>query len=242
MENMGPVVIVSGGSRGLGIEICTSILKRGVNVASFARNETKETSILRKEYGDKFFFKSVDITNHTEIGNFVRDVSKQYGEISGLVNNAAIGQDHLLIHISAENISKIIEINLTSTIILTRFVVKKMILAGNGGRIINISSICGAKGYTGLSVYSATKAGLDGFTRALARELGSRNILVNSIAPGFFASEMSSVLAPEQLATITRRTSTQKLVEPHNLLPVVDLLLFSDTNMTGQVLPIDGGV
>eukprot|EP00825_Cyclidium_porcatum_P010511 TRINITY_DN15380_c0_g1_i2.p4 TRINITY_DN15380_c0_g1~~TRINITY_DN15380_c0_g1_i2.p4 ORF type:complete len:149 (+),score=32.33 TRINITY_DN15380_c0_g1_i2:727-1173(+) len=113
---MSLTIVVSGGSRGLGFEICSNLLEHGANVASFARKETKEILLLKEKYGDRYIFCTVEITNQEEVKNFVLNVTKEFGEINGLINNAAIGQDHLLSHISNENIGKIIEVNLTSTI------------------------------------------------------------------------------------------------------------------------------
>jgi 3-oxoacyl-[acyl-carrier protein] reductase len=116
-----------------------------------------------------------------------------------------------------------------------------MLLQDHGGRILNVSSICGSKGFTGLTAYSGSKGAMDAFTRSLAQEVSGRGIMVNSIAPGFFESDMSAVLSADQLATIKRRTPTGRLTSDSNLLPVIELLLFSDTNLTGQTITIDGG-
>jgi 3-oxoacyl-[acyl-carrier protein] reductase len=158
------------------------------------------------------------------------------------VNNAAIGQDHLLAHTAPEIIERIVATNLTAPILLTRLVLKCMLLQETGGRVVNITSICGLRGYTGLTVYSATKGAMDAFTRSLAHEVSGRGILVNAIAPGFFESEMSSVLSPEQLHTIRRRTPSGTLTSDTHLLPLLDVLLFGNTNQTGQTLVVDGGI
>jgi len=139
-------------------------------------------------------------------------------------------------------IERIIATNVTAPILLTRLVLKRMLLQSGGVRVLNITSICGLKGYNGLTVYSATKGAMDAFTRSLAHETSGRGILVNAVAPGFFESEMSSVLSPDQLDTIKRRTPTRQLTTDAQLLPVVDLLLFTDTNITGQTIAVDGGV
>lgn len=234
------VVVVSGGSRGLGLEIVRSILANGAKVATFARTVTPELEQLAAERPDEVFVASVDATDDAAVRAFLKNTERALGPIDGLVNNAAIGQDSLHVHTSAERIEQIVRTNLIAPLVLTRAVLRRMLAGVGTGRVVNITSVCGQRGYSGLVAYSSTKAGMDGAMRSLAREMHGR-VLVNSIAPGFFASEMSSVLGPNQLDTITRRTPTGRLVEPENIVPVLELLLFSDTNINGQSLVIDGG-
>src|SRR6266545_4330968 len=209
------VVLVSVGSRGLGLAIVTDLIEQGVKVAAFARTVTPELTALAEKYPDQVHAGSVD------------------------VNDAAAGQDSLHVHTSADQISSIIQTNLTSPLSLTRFVLRRMMAKGLKGRIVNITSICAQRGYPGLVAYSATKGGMDSATRSLARELGGR-VLANSVAPGFFASEMSAVLGQTQLEQIVRRTPTGHLTEPEEVVPVVRMLLLDNTNINGQVLVIDG--
>lgn len=233
-------IIVSGGSRGLGLVLVKHLLTRGCAVATFARSATPEMELLRRDVGDRFLFEAFDSANTPAMDAFVGRVYERWGGIYGLVNNAAIGQDHLLANMPLEILDQLISVNLKAPILLTRAVVRRMLL-GSGGRIVNITSICGQRGYAGLTVYSATKGGMDAFTRSLARELGGRGILVNSIAPGFFPSAMSSSLAQRQLDTIRRRTPTERLCQEEDLLPVLDLLLFGESNITGMTYTVDGG-
>ena len=216
-------------------------LALGAPVATFARRPTAEIEALRERYAERFYFESVDAAQTDSIEPFVAQVIAKFGSIYGLVNNAAIGQDHLLSHMSPDLIGSIIKINIESPILLTRSVIRRMLLNTAGGRIVNVTSICGVRGYAGLTVYSATKGAMDAFTRSLARELGGRGIMVNALAPGFFASEMSSVLAANQLETIRRRTPTERLCTQEDMLPVLDTLLFAQTNLTGQTIYVDGG-
>ncbi len=234
------VVVVSGGSRGLGLAIVNSILANGAKVATFARTVTPELTALAEEHPDRVHVASVDATDEAAVRKFLKEAERALGPIDGLVNNAAIGQDSLHVHTSPERIEDIIRTNLVAPLILTRAVLRRMLAGVGTGRIVNITSVCGQRGYAGLVAYSSTKGGMDAAMRSLAREMHGR-VLVNSIAPGFFASEMSSVLGPQQLGTITRRTPTGRLVEPENIIPVLDNLLFSDTNINGQSLVIDGG-
>lgn len=235
------LILVSGGSRGLGSHIVEHLLGKGANVATFARRQTPFVEKMTNKYGGKFDFIESDAMDLKTLGSFLDSVSEKANGIHGLINNAAIGQDHLLVHTSSDIIHNIISTNIEAPILLTRLALKKMLLQESGGRIVNISSICGLRGYNGLTVYSATKGAMDAFTRSLAHEVGSRGVLVNAIAPGFFESEMSSVLSREQLATIKRRTPTQTLTVDTQIIPILDMLLFEDINMTGQTVVIDGG-
>jgi 3-oxoacyl-[acyl-carrier protein] reductase len=233
------VVLVSGGSRGLGLAIVTELLASGVKVAAFARTVTAELTALASKYPDELHVGSVDVNDAKATQAFVKEVEEKLGPIDGLVNNAAVGQDSLHVHTSAEQLAGIIQTNLTSPLVLTRFVLRRLLAKGLKGRIVNVTSICAQRGYPGLVAYSATKGGMDAATRSMARELGGR-VLVNSVAPGFFASEMSAVLGQTQLDQIVRRTPTGHLTEPEEVVPVVRMLLLDQTNINGQVLVIDG--
>ncbi len=211
-------------------------------MATFARRLSDEIEGLRGDYPDRLRFVELDAGDDQGVADFVLASERWAGGIWGLVNNAAVGQDHLLAHTDADTIDRLLSLNLRAPIVISKAVVKRMILAGRGGRIVNVTSICGLRGYQGLTVYSATKGGLDAFTRSLAREVGARGILVNSVAPGFFSSEMSAVLSEEQLETIRRRTATGELTDPEDVVEVVDMLLFGRANMTGQVIVVDGGI
>jgi len=244
-EPFGPIpaathVLVSGGSRGLGLALVTDALARGANVATFARTVTPELKELALQHPTSLHVGSVDVTDTAGLTAFIRESAAKLGPIDALVNNAAIGQDSLHIHTSPEQIAALVATNLTAPLLLTRAVLRHIMARGGRGRIVMVTSVCAQRGYSGLVAYSATKGGLDSAVRTLAREMHGR-VLINSVAPGFFASEMSSVLGPDQLETITRRTPSGRLVEPENILPVVRSLLFEDTNFNGQVLTVDGG-
>lgn len=234
------VVIISGGSRGLGLVLVKHCLAHACAVATFARSTTPDMDQLAKESPDRFLFEPFDSANTAAMDAFVGRVIAKWGSIYALVNNAAIGQDHLLANMPVEVVGHLLDVNLKAPILLTRAVVRRMLM-GNGGRIVTITSICGQRGYAALTVYSATKGGMDAFTRSLARELGGRGIWVNSIAPGFFPSAMSSSLAQRQLDTIRRRTPTERLCREEDLLPVLDALLFAESNITGMTYVVDGG-
>ncbi|SCF28520.1 3-oxoacyl-[acyl-carrier protein] reductase [Micromonospora viridifaciens] len=233
------VVLVSGGSRGLGLAIVTDLLDQGVRVAAFARTVTPALEKLTAEHPDRMHVGAVDVTDLSAAQSFVREVEERLGPIDGVVNNAAVGQDSLHVHTAPDDIARIIETNLTAPLQLTRLVIRRMLGKGLRGRVVNITSICAQRGFPGLVAYSATKGGMDAATRSLARELGGR-MLVNAVAPGFFASEMSAVLGQTQLDQIVRRTPTGHLTEPEEVVPVVRMLLREQTNINGQVIVVDG--
>lgn len=233
-------VLISGGSRGLGLQLVEDALAGGAKVATFARTVTPELQRLAQERPDEVYVDSVDITDTKAVTAFIKSAAAALGPIDALVNNAAIGQDSLHLHTSPERIAQIVETNLTAPLLLTRAFLRHAMAKVGRGRIVMVTSVCAQRGYSGLVTYSATKGGLDSAMRTLAREMHGR-FLVNSVAPGFFASEMSSVLGTEQLSTITRRTPSGRLVEPDNIAPIVRSLLFDDTNLNGQVITVDGG-
>jgi 3-oxoacyl-[acyl-carrier protein] reductase len=230
-----PVTIVSGGSRGLGLEIARHLRARGGRVATFAR-----TAIPTLEPTERVLTDSLDATDADGVAAFVAQTVERFGRIDALVNNAAVGQDSLFVHTAPDRIAEIVQTNLAAPLLLTRAVVRQMLRTGAQGRVVNVTSISASRGYPGLAVYSATKGALESLTRALARELEGR-VLVNAIAPGFFPSEMSSSLRPEDVESIVRRTPTGELTTAASVLPVLDLLLAADTNVNGQVIPVDGG-
>jgi 3-oxoacyl-[acyl-carrier protein] reductase len=234
------VVLVSGGTRGLGLAIVTDLLESGVKVATFARSLTEDVGQLAVRYPDALFVNAVDATSQAEVDAFVRDAEEALGPLAGLVNNAAIGQDSLHVHTSPARIAEIIAVNQVAPLLLTRTFVRRAMTQGLRTRIVFVTSICARRGYSGLVAYSSTKGGLEAASRTLARELHGR-ALVNSVAPGFFASEMSSALGNQQLDTITRRTPSGRLVEPDNITPIVRMLLLEDTNINGQTITVDGG-
>jgi 3-oxoacyl-[acyl-carrier protein] reductase len=234
------VVLVSGASRGLGLDMTRDLLAQRVKVAAFARTVTPELAALADAHPGNAVVGSVDLTDPEARTAFVKQVESELGVVDGLVNNAAIGQDSLHVHTPEARIEQIVHTNLTAPLALTRLVVRRLLANGGRGRVVNVTSVCGQRGYPGLVAYSATKGGMDAATRSLARELNGR-VLVNSVAPGFFASEMSSVLGSTQLDQILRRTPSGQMTTAADVVPVVRQLLLETTNINGQTIVVDGG-
>jgi 3-oxoacyl-[acyl-carrier protein] reductase len=236
-------VIVTGGSRGLGAGIVQSFLDSGDRVATCARTATPDVERWQSDgISERFLFLAADLSDREDCERFVSEVVTRWGAIDVLVNNAGVARDGVLALASEEDVDMVIDLNLRGTIHVTRLVVRRM-LARGGGRIVNVSSIVGRSGYRGLAVYSATKAALDGMTRSLARELGSRGITVNSVAPGYLRTEMSHGLDERQLEQIVRRTPAGRLGEPDDVARAVQFLVDpANDYITGHVLVLDGGL
>jgi len=236
------VVAVSGGSKGLGASIVQSFLEAGYQVASFSRRRTQQVDAWHKQYPEDFFFMELDQTDSAACKQFVTEVEGVLGTIEILINNAGVASTSLLALADDESIDTVVDLNLKGTFSLTRQVTRSM-LSLDWGRIINISSIIGLSGYRGLSVYGATKAGLDGFTRAMARELGARNITVNSVAPGYLTTEMTEELDSAQSRQIVKRTPLGRLGDPQDVTGLILFLCSEKANfITGQVMVVDGGI
>jgi 3-oxoacyl-[acyl-carrier protein] reductase len=237
-------VLVTGGSRGLGAGIVQAFLDLGDKVATCSRSASDQTEAWAadRELDGRFLYEPLDLADREAVDAFVNRTADEFGGIDVLVNNAGVARDGVIGLVQGDDVDTVIDLNLKGTITVSRAVVRKMLRKG-AGRIINISSIVGISGYRGLGVYSATKAGLDGLTRALSRELGSRNITVNSVAPGYMRTEMSHGLDEEQLGQIVRRTPAGRLGEPADVAAAVTFLASDAAGfISGQVLVVDGGL
>jgi 3-oxoacyl-[acyl-carrier protein] reductase len=239
-------VIVTGGSRGLGLGIVRAYLAAGEQVTTCARSITPEVEELAADpaWADRFLFLPLDLKDRSASAGFVRAAIDRFGPIRVLVNNAGIAPDGMVGLVADRDVDDVIDLNLKGTIALTRQVVRNMLAhKGQGGWIVNVSSIVGMSGYRGLSVYSATKAALDGFTRALSRELGPIGIVVNSVAPGYLRTELTHGFDPDQLQQIVRRTPAGRLGEPEDVARAV-MFLTDPANdyVMGHTLVVDGGI
>jgi 3-oxoacyl-[acyl-carrier protein] reductase len=235
-------VIVTGGSRGLGLGFVEALLADGYRVSTCSRSPTEATE--RHAGHERFFWQEATIGEQQSTHAFLdAALSWAGGDLYGLVNNAGIAGEGVLATFPNVDIDAILTTNLNGAIITARWALRAMLRRSGPGRIVNISSIIGQRGYTGLAAYSASKAGLDGLTRALAREVGRRGITVNSIAPGYLDTEMSSTLGASQRDQIIRRTPAGRLGTVADVVPTLRFLLSDDAAfMTGQVLTVDGGI
>ncbi len=237
----GKHIIVSGGSRGLGKAIVEALLPEGFKVSTFSRNPTEFTASLAER--PDFFYCSADSASDKSLATFVRHAEDRLGPPYGLVNCAGIAIDGVLATMPNDSIQKMLDINLKGTLHLTKLVTRRMLIAKAGGVILNISSIIGLRGYSGLAAYAATKGGMDAVTRALARELGDRGVRVNSIAPGYLKTEMTDELGDQQRSQIIRRTPLGRLGTPQDVVGSVLFFLSPAAEfITGQVLVVDGGI
>jgi 3-oxoacyl-[acyl-carrier protein] reductase len=236
------VVLVSGGSRGLGAGIVRQCFEQGWSVATFSRSPSPFIEEASEADGERLFWRAVDGRDSAALQTFVAAVGERFGGIDALVNNAGIGRFGAFPLMRLGDIDDSIAANLRSSIVLTRLATPSMVARG-AGSIVNISSVNAIRGNAGVAVYSATKAGLDGFTRGLARELGPRNIQVNSLAPGYFGSEMVSGLNEAQLRRIVRATPLGRLGTVEEVAAAVLFLISPAASfITGHTLVIDGGI
>jgi 3-oxoacyl-[acyl-carrier protein] reductase len=240
-------VVVSGGSRGLGLGIAQTLARADYNVIVIARRESERlASVMREiESGQRggVHFRPFDLGAVPEIPDLVSGLRREFGAIYGLVNSAALGTSGVLATLPNAQIARTVQLNTLSPLILTKYVVRWMMMgAASGGRIVNIASVVGFTGYSGASVYGATKAAIMGFTRSLARELGPLGINVNAVAPGFVDTEMTHALGAQQRDQIVRRSALRRTVDIDDIANAVKFLLSDKArNVTGTVLTVDAG-
>jgi 3-oxoacyl-[acyl-carrier protein] reductase len=238
-------VIVTGGSRGLGLAMTRTLAAAGYRVIALARHSSEELTATSRAAAEgargAIEFRACDLSHLEGIGPLVKALRAEFGPIYGLVNNAGLGTSGLLSTMRDQDILRLNELNTVSPILLSKYAVRSM-MTQRQGRIINVASIVASTGYTGLSVYSATKAALIGFTRSLAREVGQLGITVNALAPGFIATAMTEELTEAQSRQIMRRNALQRMAEPIDVARAAEFLLGDGArNITGITLTIDAG-
>lgn len=238
-------VFVTGGSRGIGKEVALKFAEKGYNVVINYVSEKTNIDKLKEEFeskGIKSLIVRADVTNKDEIEILVKKAIEEFGSIDVLVNNAGITRDGLLMRMNEEDFDKVIEINLKGTYIVTKAVTKYM-MKKRRGSIINLSSVVGVSGNAGQCNYSASKAGIIGFTKSIAKELASRNIRANAVAPGFIETDMTAVLSEEVKENIYDQIPLKRMGTAKE---VAELIYFlgseKSSYITGQVINVDGGM
>ena len=242
---MSKVALITGGTTGIGKAIAIKLAKQGYDIALNYRTENETVENAKKEVESqnvKCITVKGDVSNFEDCEKFVKQVIEEYGQIDVLVNNAGITKDTLIMRMKEKDFTDVIDINLTGTFNVTKNVVSYMMKA-RSGRIINLSSVVGVTGNAGQTNYSASKAGIIGFTKSLAKELGSRNILVNAVAPGFIETKMTDVLKEQVKEEIAKNIPLKRMGTPEDVANVVEFLASdSSSYITGQVINIDGGM
>lgn len=237
--------LITGSARGIGKAIAEDFASRG---ASLALCDIQEEALhqtaqeIKEKYGVDVFISKVDVSRSSEVKNFVKESADNLGGIDILVNNAGITRDKLVMRMSEEDFQSVLQINLMSVFLFSKEVIRPMIKS-RGGRIINIASVIGLIGNAGQSNYAASKAGIIGFTKSLAKEVGSRNITVNAIAPGFISTQMTDVLSEEIKQQLKSQIPLQRLGNPRDIAGTVSFLAGEEgAYITGQVINVDGGM
>lgn len=243
---VGKTVLVTGGSRGIGRETCLEFARRGAHVAfCYAGNEDAALQTLKAVHtldGVEALALRADCTSEQDVETLVDAVVKHFGCVDILVNNAGITRDNLCVGMTLEQFDAVVDTNLRGAFLCMKHAGKKMVQQ-RYGRIVNISSVVGLRGNPGQINYAASKAGLIGMTKTLARELAGRNVTVNAVAPGFIRTDMTDTLDAEQVVALTARIPSGCLGKPEDVARAVCFLASDEAAyITGQVLCVDGGM
>ncbi len=231
-------IIITGATRGLGAVMLKHFLDQGYYVIGTGTSSSPPDNWIQNS---NLTYKQLDLGELCSIQPFVSKISSEFGSIYGLINNAALGLDGVLATMHESEIEKLVRVNVTGTLILSKYVLRLM-FKERRGRLVNISSIIGTTGFSGLSVYGATKSALQGFTRSLAREVGKVGVTVNSVSPGYMETDMTAGIDNESLEKIKRRSPLRCLAEPDDVVEVVSLLLSErGRNITGVDYVVDAG-
>lgn len=242
---MNKVAFITGATRGIGKQIAITLSKNGYDICLNYRKENDDLNNTKNEIeknGVKCIAVQGDVSSFEDCKRMVEEIINEAGKIDVLVNNAGITKDSLIMRMSKEDFDSVIDVNLAGTFNVTKNVVPHMMKA-RGGRIINISSVVGVSGNAGQTNYAASKAGIIGFTKSLAKEIGSRNILVNAVAPGFIETQMTDVLKDEVKSEIAKNIPLKRMGSVEDVANVVKFLASDESAyITGQVINVDGGM
>ena len=242
MDLSGKVAIVTGSARGIGREIALRLAEAGANIVISDIADAEPVAEEIKKMGRQSLAVMTDVTSASDVAGLVEKAIEKFGRIDILVNNAGIARDQLLMRMSDEDWEAVLNVNLKSVFLCTRAVLRHMVKQ-RWGRIISISSIVGVVGNPGQANYASAKAGIIGFTKTIAREVGSRGITVNAIAPGFIVSKMTEQLSEEQKGEMLKRIPLGSLGTPRDVAEAVAFLASEEARyITAQVLGVDGGL
>lgn len=237
--------LVTGGSRGIGRVIADKLAEAGFDIAicySGNENAAEETVKLCEEHGVNAIAIKCDVSNETEVAEMFAAVKEKFGPVDVLVNNAGVTKDGLLIRMSEADFDKVIDINLKGTFLCTKAAIKDMV-KNRHGSIINITSIVGVNGNAGQANYAASKAGIIGFTKSVAREYGGKGIIVNAIAPGFIQTAMTDELPENVKSDYLKRIPLNRFGQPEDVANAVEFLASEKASyITGQVIEVTGGM
>lgn len=236
-------ILVTGCSRGVGLEICRVLLTQGNTVFGVARSYTEEFKALEKDYDGKLFFKSIDLSNSDGVRNSVfKEFVTNDIVLDGYVNNAAIAYDDIVTNINLERLKAMYDVNVFTPMMITKYAIRNMLLHKTKGCIVHISSISVHTGYKGLAMYASSKGALEAFSKDTAREWGVLGIRSNVVVPGFMATAMSASLTEEQRNKIYARTSLKAATDVHSVAETVAFLLSDKaSSITGQNIHVDNG-
>lgn len=237
--------VITGATRGIGREIAITLAKNGANIAINYRKENEDLNRLvseLKELGVKIFTKKCDVSNGKEVDKFIKESKESLGSIDILVNNAGITKDGLILRMKEEDFDSVLDVNLKGVFNATK-AVSGIMMKQRYGKIINISSVVGISGNAGQCNYAASKAGVIGFSKSIARELATRNVNVNVVAPGYINTDMTKDLPEKIKDNVIQSIPMKKIGEPKEVANLV-LFLASDLSdyITGQVISVDGGM
>lgn len=242
---MAKVSLITGATRGIGKAIAIRLANAGFDIALNYRKENDDLTNTKSEIekaGVNCLPVQGDVSSFEDCKRIAKEIFDKFGKIDVLVNNAGITKDMLLMRMKPEDFSSVVDVNLIGTFNMTRNVVPYMVKA-RSGRVVNISSVVGIEGNAGQTNYSASKAGIIGFTKSLARELGSRNILVNAVAPGFIETDMTAVLSDSVRDEIAKKISLKRMGTAEDIAGVVEFLCGEASSyVTGTVIPVTGGL
>lgn len=235
-------IILTGESRGVGLALLKGLLREGCFVIGLSRSYPQEAIKIREEFPNRYIHFEADLSLPQNIKQLYLEKIKPLGKLYGLINNAGLAYDDIVTNANLEKLDKMFKVNCYSPIMLTKYVIRDMLLNNTKGAIVNITSVSTATGYKGLSMYASTKGGLETFSKGVAREWGPKGIRSNCVAPGFMETEMSKSLSNEQKAKIYNRTSLKKQTDIESVVEATLFLLSEKaSSITGTILRVDNG-